>query len=240
MLLKLISTTLPITLNPFSQFLVFIWFWSEGGEDGEGCWVMSWLPFIDNSFWVNVTTCIKQFSLAKTMALNHGDHSDVKVSSSVRQLRVSGFKDGILQPGAHGLHSATFKLQALCQGPLAKLLARDLFFGFLWCNLDWINLNHANLSFLNFQLDLSMAYRDRASGIRQSSACCPPPWWSSSWQPYAWPKTFTGHVPNLGWWAWLAAVQLLKTIYSLLYTVYMPVYMYMIYYWQANLNSATK
>ena len=113
------------------------------------------------------------------MALNHGDHGDVRVSSSDRQFRVSDFKDGILQPGAHGLRIATFKLQALCQGPLAKLMSQDLFFGFLGYKLDSINLNHANLSFLNFQLDLSMAYCDRATGTRQNSACCPPPWWLS-------------------------------------------------------------
>ena len=36
MLLKLISTTLPITLNPFSQFLVSnISFQGDGGEDRE-------------------------------------------------------------------------------------------------------------------------------------------------------------------------------------------------------------
>ena len=82
-----------------------------------------------------MTTCIKQFGLAKTMALNHGDDGDVKVSSSVRQFSLSGFKDDMVHPCAGCLHSATCKLQALCKGPLAKLLARDLFFGFLWYNL---------------------------------------------------------------------------------------------------------
>ena len=47
----------------------------------------------------------------------------------------SDFKDGILHPCADRLGRATFKLQALFQGPLAKLLAQDLF-GFLWYNLD--------------------------------------------------------------------------------------------------------
>ena len=52
--------------------------------------------------------------------LNHGDRGDVKVSRSVRQFRVSGFKDGMLHPCADRLGRAAFKLQALFQGPLAN------------------------------------------------------------------------------------------------------------------------
>ena len=81
---------------------------------------------------------------------------------------------------------------------VSKLMAQDLF-GFLCYKLDWINPNHANLSFCNFQVNLPMGCCDRASGIRRNSACWAPLWSSSSWQAYAWPTTFTGHVPNLGW-----------------------------------------
>ena len=122
----------------------------------------------------------------------------------------SDFKDGILRPCADRLGRAACKLQALFQGPLAKLLAQDMFSEFLWYKLDWINPNHVNLSFLNFQLNLSMGCYDRASGTGPSSACWAPLWSSSSWQAYAWPTTFTGHVPNLGWLTGLVAVQLLS------------------------------
>ena len=46
---------------------------------------------------------------------------------SVRQFRVFCSKDGMLHPCADRLGRATFKLQALFQGPLAKLMAQDLF-----------------------------------------------------------------------------------------------------------------
>jgi len=98
----------------------------------------SWQRIISK---LNVTTCIKQFGLAKSMTLNHGDRGDVKVSSSVRQFRVSGFKDGILQPGAHGLRIATCKLQALCQGPLANCWHKTCSLAFLGISLTesiWI------------------------------------------------------------------------------------------------------
>ena len=155
-----------------------------------------------------MTTCIKQFGLAKTMALKHGDHSDVKVSSSVRQFSLAGFKDDMVHPCAGCLHSATCKLQTLCKGPLAKLLARDLFFGFLWYNLGRINPNHVNLSFLNFQLTSPMGCCDRVTGTRQNSDCWSPLWWSWSSQAFAWPTTITGHVRHLGWLTGLALVQL--------------------------------
>ena len=89
---------------------------------------------------LSVTTCIKQFGFAKSMTSNHGDDGDVKVSSSDRQFRISGFKDGILQPGAHGLDSATCKLQALCQGPLASWWHKTClaFFGITLTESIWI------------------------------------------------------------------------------------------------------
>ena len=96
MLLKLISTTLPITLNPSMQFLVFI--------------LLSWRAGMhQEAFKRHVSIACLAWPLS-----NLGHNLDVKVLFALQDYRPFHC--------AHDLGMATCKQRTLCQSPLAKSL----------------------------------------------------------------------------------------------------------------------